>query len=694
MSFSLSSWFDARFFKTGNNAPLTGGKIYTYLAGTTTPVATYSNDSGTTNTNPIVLDADGRANIYLDDSVAYRFILKDANDVTQKDVDNVRSGKNSIILKVQTMADLRALVGSDTINAVDMLGYYVAGDGGANSFRWDAASGAADNNGSVIKPTSVTGVGRWKSIFKQYNPNQFGAKGNGADNDTVAVIAALAATPTNSYVVGQGQSVYSISSRVDVTNKRLKDIVFSYSSGSSSLVLIGNSQLINTTIYVNTTAPAFSNPLCGAVNLHLADGAIIDGLYIPDGSSVVGTRVGIFCSSLASNVTVKNCTMDYIAWPLLYNDDTAFVSNIRVVDGVDYSSQSIGKGLNVTNCSFGASNKLQNGDGLEINCPQKRFSDVVVSNCIVNKAVGFAGHGANGIGLGFANIDGLLVTGCYIKNCDGSGGGLHCENSKGVIFSNNMIVDCWKGIGIGDDGDDIVISGNTVIRSEEAVQIVGVATPVRNLSFVGNCIIDTVNYPFAATNLDGALISDNLFRNNGVAINAFITLLQTGALGTLNIRILDNIFRIDNGINSFVFGKSGTVLGVHSAGNIFNGVINNNIAGYIALIRTVGVSEDHYNNIGASATSMNVTLSGTPVGYLSGLAGNLATDLSAGVIYRHNGTNWIPRVGGVVKNTTANRPTLSATDIGVQYFDTTLDADGKPIWWTGTAWVDATGLVV
>ena len=91
MSFSLSSWFDARFFKTGNNAPLTGGKLYTYLAGTTTPVATYSNDTGTPNTNPIILDADGECNLYLDDDIAYRLILKDANDVVYFDRDNVYS---------------------------------------------------------------------------------------------------------------------------------------------------------------------------------------------------------------------------------------------------------------------------------------------------------------------------------------------------------------------------------------------------------------------------------------------------------------------------------------------------------------------------------------------------------------------------------------------------------------------------
>lgn len=51
--------------------------------------------------------------------------------------------------------------------------------------------------------------------------------------------------------------------------------------------------------------------------------------------------------------------------------------------------------------------------------------------------------------------------------------------------------------------------------------------------------------------------------------------------------------------------------------------------------------------------------------------------------------------GGITKkDTTANRPTPGANDLGLMYMDTTLDADGKPIWWNGTAWVDATGATV
>jgi hypothetical protein len=53
------------------------------------------------------------------------------------------------------------------------------------------------------------------------------------------------------------------------------------------------------------------------------------------------------------------------------------------------------------------------------------------------------------------------------------------------------------------------------------------------------------------------------------------------------------------------------------------------------------------------------------------------------------------RQKGLSRDVTANRPSVSGNkDTGTMYLDTTLDADGKPIWWNGTAWVDATGATV
>ena len=78
MSINLSAFAGAgaQFFDA-NGAPLTGGLLYTYAAGTTTPATTYTTRDGTANnTNPIVLDAAGRtpAEIWLDGGVLYKFV--------------------------------------------------------------------------------------------------------------------------------------------------------------------------------------------------------------------------------------------------------------------------------------------------------------------------------------------------------------------------------------------------------------------------------------------------------------------------------------------------------------------------------------------------------------------------------------------------------------------------------------------
>jgi hypothetical protein len=53
-----------------------------------------------------------------------------------------------------------------------------------------------------------------------------------------------------------------------------------------------------------------------------------------------------------------------------------------------------------------------------------------------------------------------------------------------------------------------------------------------------------------------------------------------------------------------------------------------------------------------------------------------------------------PSVWTVGRGTTAQRPTLTANDVGVQYLDNTIAAAGSSIWWNGTAWVNAAGTAV
>jgi hypothetical protein len=93
MSVSLSPYAGAgaQFFDNNGN-PLAGGKIHTYAAGTTTPIATYTSSSGgTANANPIVLDSAGRtpAQIWLTAGSSYKFELQTSLNVTIKTDDNI-----------------------------------------------------------------------------------------------------------------------------------------------------------------------------------------------------------------------------------------------------------------------------------------------------------------------------------------------------------------------------------------------------------------------------------------------------------------------------------------------------------------------------------------------------------------------------------------------------------------------------
>lgn len=76
-------------FRDNNGFPLASGKLFSYQAGTSTPLVTYTNEgAGTPNTNPVILDSTGSASIWIR-SGAYKFILQDSLGNVIRTVDNV-----------------------------------------------------------------------------------------------------------------------------------------------------------------------------------------------------------------------------------------------------------------------------------------------------------------------------------------------------------------------------------------------------------------------------------------------------------------------------------------------------------------------------------------------------------------------------------------------------------------------------
>ena len=83
-------------FIGADGIPLVGGKVYTYAAGTTSPQVTYTDSSGATpNTNPIILDSRGEADIWLGEAT-YKFKLTDSNDVEQWTVDYISAPTTAV----------------------------------------------------------------------------------------------------------------------------------------------------------------------------------------------------------------------------------------------------------------------------------------------------------------------------------------------------------------------------------------------------------------------------------------------------------------------------------------------------------------------------------------------------------------------------------------------------------------------
>ena len=90
-------------FLDASGFPLVNGRLYTYAAGTTSPLATYTDSTGgSANTNPIILDSRGEANVWIGSGL-YKFELRDSVNALIWTVDNIGNsssytGTGSIVL--------------------------------------------------------------------------------------------------------------------------------------------------------------------------------------------------------------------------------------------------------------------------------------------------------------------------------------------------------------------------------------------------------------------------------------------------------------------------------------------------------------------------------------------------------------------------------------------------------------------
>jgi len=130
-------------FFDDNGDPCAGCKLYTYEAGTSTPKATYTTAAGSVPlANPVVMDASGRATIFL--SGAYKFTLKTSADVTIRETDNV----TAFSVQSSTVDDITGNFTEDTVAAGDSIIFSDVSDN--DDTKRDTVQGIIDLTNTTI----------------------------------------------------------------------------------------------------------------------------------------------------------------------------------------------------------------------------------------------------------------------------------------------------------------------------------------------------------------------------------------------------------------------------------------------------------------------------------------------------------------------------------------------------------------
>jgi microcystin-dependent protein len=197
--------------------PLAGGFLYTYEAGTTTPQATYTDSTAATaNSNPIILDSRGEANIWLS-SANYKFKLTDANGTEIWTVDNIAapstalspvfssnvtisantSGPALLVTQTGAGAAIRVQDSADPDASpfvVDTTGQVGIGTATpANAI--DVAGGAIQISTSGGTARTVMSADSTDSIFSVNDDRNFTVKTNAATRLTINSTAATSTVP-------------------------------------------------------------------------------------------------------------------------------------------------------------------------------------------------------------------------------------------------------------------------------------------------------------------------------------------------------------------------------------------------------------------------------------------------------------------------------------------------------------------
>ena len=463
-------------FFDANGKPLAGGKLYTYAAGTTTPLATYTDyGGGTANPNPVILDSRGEANVWLGTAL-YKFKLTTSTNVDVWTVDNVGGAA--------TLAALAASGGSS------LVGFLQAGTGAV--------------------PTTVQA-----KLRESVSVKDFGAVGDGTTDDASAVQLAInrVATLGRGLVVFPPGSTYYLNSQINLCDNL---VLWGY----GAKIKIGSGFAgINNPLFKNFSGTSFTAPGTRLASKNIA--------FL--GFEVDGQDVGV-AGSTVPNASMHGAIICCGGW-----DANTGVDNFVVKDCNMYSFAGAGvmtwhsSNVNISQnqfANFFANTSLSIGSCID---HHDLSNSTITNNRINHTSTGLSWHGMVILDwtTGCTNV---VIDGNVITNMNG-GDGISCEGNSGNnltngIVTNNIIKNC-NGQGVSFDNCVSGAVSNNIIDTVTGPAILFTAT--EELVVVGNKInVSGLGGIVCRSGVVRAVVSDNLiqgvtyfdanYRGNGIEV--------------------------------------------------------------------------------------------------------------------------------------------------------------------------------